>query len=101
MKAISFINGMKIVYSAGDLGRMDYSEFCEDYVLIFGESAEIKPVYTALSKNINFYSEFSDRAKFSEHRMYGIIVEKGQSGLDYRYTVIGENTLVRFLYDLI
>ena len=101
MKAISFINGAKSVYSAGDLGRMDYGEFCEDYVLIFGESAEIKPVYRSLSKNINFYSEFCNCAKFSEGRMYGIMIEADQFGLDYRYTVIGENTLVRFLYDLV
>ena len=44
MKAISVIDGIKNTYSAGDLGRMDYGEFCEDYILIFGESAEIKPV---------------------------------------------------------
>ena len=101
MKAISFINGTKSVYSAGDLGRMDYGEFCEDYVLIFGESAEIKPVYRVLFNNYNFSSIFCDPARFSDGRMYGIIVDRDESGFGYKISVIGEGTLARFLYDLI
>ena len=106
MKAISVIDGIKNTYSAGDLGRMDYGEFCEDYILIFGESAEIKPVYRSLFNKHNFnkhnfYSVFSNPAIFSEGRMYGIIIDRDKSGFSYNISVIGEGTLARFLYDLI
>ena len=101
MKSISFINGTKSAYSAGDLGRMDYGEFCEDYILIFGESAEIKPIYRALFNKHNFYSIFCNPAIFSEGRMYGIIIDRDDSGFGYKITAISEGTLARFLYDLI
>ena len=101
MKSISFINGTKSVYSAGDLGRMDGREFSEDYVLIFGTSAEIKPVYKALFNKHGFYSIFCNPAIFSEGRMYGIIIDRDDSGFGYKITAISEGTLARFLYDLI
>lgn len=101
MKAISVIDGFKSAYSAGDLGRMDYGEFCEDYILIFGESAEIKPVYKALFNKHGFYSIFCNPAIFSEGRMYGIIIDRDDSGFGYKITAISEGTLARFLYDLI
>jgi len=101
MKAISVIDGIKNTYSAGDLGRMDYGEFCEDYVLIFGEAAEIKPVYKALFNKHGFYSIFCNPAIFSEGRMYGIIIDRDDSGFGYKITAISEGTLARFLYDLI
>lgn len=100
MKKFTYLEGVGTKkYVPGDIEDVSLAE---DYILFCGEADEIKPIYRSMVKNRNnnFYSEFIDFPIFRAGRMYGILVDRDDS-VSLRVSILGEGSLVRFLYDMV